>query len=540
MGELDKAIEYNTKLAEVKDILKKIGKLGIKSTSYLNKVKEIENETAVKINVSYDTFCTSESNTFLVDSLNHNYSKALQQLDKIYNYVCSLYEVYYVLDSDYKSLRKKVDEVNQNNFMEIASKIKDLLVVLKFSGTVKYDEEKKFVDNIYALVYRMIKIELLYGSRSLFDYIKSDETDMLFIAALIKKDADKMIRNGENASLTNKLLELEKKGLSNRFYFDEDLLMILIAENSEVFDKVKKEFLVKYEEYDKASKDLMEVRSGKDDLSKTIQNNRVRLRNINLKKFGKNMLFALDIAAVCGAIYVTTDLAKALSTTTTYKTVTTFYDSTHAEVEENVIYADSVDDSLSLVEYSPWEEPGYFREGYTRNVYTYDLSNLEETYNSIKDYLHSDLKEYVTFDEEIETVEEKPEDIYEGNKYVIERVMQDKTDSQIQINQGNFNDLKTLFGTFLSGFDFLLLFWINKKLQLRKKKKECKKTFIANKEKFLELEMQIAHLLDTLNEMRKGIYQYYDQLPNILKEDGDIKKKLLLLEDEKKNNGEML
>ena len=72
MGELDKAIEYNTKLAEVKDILKKIGKLGIKSTSYLNKVKEIENETAVKINVSYDTFCTSESNTFLVDSLNHN------------------------------------------------------------------------------------------------------------------------------------------------------------------------------------------------------------------------------------------------------------------------------------------------------------------------------------------------------------------------------------------------------------------------------------------------------------------------------------
>jgi len=52
--------------------------------------------------------------------------------------------------------------------------------------------------------------------------------------------------------------------------------------------------------------------------------------------------------------------------------------------------------------------------------------------------------------------------------------------------------------------------------------------------------MQIAHLLDTLNEMRKGIYQYYDQLPNILKEDGDIKKKLLLLEDEKKNNGEML
>lgn len=440
MGELDKAIEYNTKLAEVKDILKKIGKLGIKSTSYLNKVKEIENETAVKINVSYDTFCTSESNTFLVDSLNHNYSKALQQLDKIYNYVCSLYEVYYVLDSDYKSLRKKVDEVNQNNFMEIASKIKDLLVVLKFSGTVKYDEEKKFVDNIYALVYRMIKIELLYGSRSLFDYIKSDETDMLFIAALIKKDADKMIRNGENASLTNKLLELEKKGLSNRFYFDEDLLMILIAENSEVFDKVKKEFLVKYEEYDKASKDLMEVRSGKDDLSKTIQNNRVRLRNINLKKFGKNMLFALDIAAVCGAIYVTTDLAKALSTTTTYKTVTTFYDSTHAEVEENVIYADSVDDSLSLVEYSPWEEPGYFREGYTRNVYTYDLSNLEETYNSIKDYLHSDLKEYVTFDEEIETVEEKPEDIYEGNKYVIERVMQDKTDSQIQINQGNFND----------------------------------------------------------------------------------------------------
>ena len=187
----DNAIKYNAKLTELKNNLDKVSKMGMKIYDFNNKIEVIEKEVNDKIKDNYDKFFDGKSDVFLNDSLSKIYEEAIKKIDRINEYVISQYDDYYKINNKCIELNDNISNINSNNIDDFVAEVKTLLRKMKSSSCIDYQEEKVLVDDVYDLVYRTIKLELMYNKQSeLIGEVKSDDVDSTYIAELVKQDID--------------------------------------------------------------------------------------------------------------------------------------------------------------------------------------------------------------------------------------------------------------------------------------------------------------------------------------------------------------
>lgn len=382
----------------------------------------------------------------------------------------------------------------------------------------------------------MIKLEIIYSNNSsLLEYIRSDNSDTSYITKLIKDDIQ--ILSDNNKELCNKVRELEKVGLGDKQFLDKELIMLLSIDDINNFtSKAKEIFLNNIDEYTNVSNELMTLnRNNKittDEIIEIKKYNKI----ISLKKLLKRISFLVNMGLVSIAIAFSIKSAKNITQDTEYKTVTTTYDTSMPEKDITEEYLSSRDNSVSLTEYSPWEEPGYFRDNYKRNVYEYDLINVE-FYENIEDYLNPDLKEIIAVTEYVEISDEKPTEEYSDNKYVITQVVQYKDEYRLVDDLASWKVLSALFSFGIVAGDIFLFSLLSKvKLKdLKQSKKNNKQELAEKKQLLIETKNRINELNTELFTLRNDLQQKYDTLPSLLQEDQKIKEKMLSLDNNYKN-----
>lgn len=534
----DKTIEYQAKLIEVTNNIEQLETLEINTDYYKNKVEEIKKETELEIKKQYDSYDKDTTNSLLHDLLAMIYEKSKERLDKINNHIISEYETYYKINGKCKEIENKIKNLDPINIPELVIDAKELLKSIKSSTTIDYDEEQKLVEKIYKVVYEIVKIEIIYSKKdTLLKTLKDDITDVSFISKLIIEESEQLLKKDNNEELQNKLNEINKKGFSDINFLDKDLIILIETNNdNKLIKEMKKNFLKTIDNYENTSFELQQTIDNKIRTEEDIIEIKKKNKIISLKRFGKKIALLLDMALVSAGILLSIKGAKEINKELTYKTITTTYDSSLETNEDPIIeYLPDGQNSVTLVEYTPWEEPGYFRDDYKRTIYTYDLNNIQQFYENPKDYLNPELKELITYTEIDDYSTEIPTDIYEENKYVITHTFQDKTDINETYNKEGWIFLSIAFSGLVLLVNTPLLVLLGKN-NLKLQKKENKQLIEENKELLLENNQQIISLKDQLITMRKNLTKEYEELPKSIQEDKSVKKRMLVLENKQNND----
>lgn len=213
-----------------------------------------------------------------------------------------------------------------------------------------------------------------------------------------------------------------------------------------------------------------------------------------------------------------------------YKTITTVYDSSTDNISSDIKYLPEAEDTVTVVEYQPWEEYNFFDTQYKRNVYTYELDAVNMNYDDIKDYLTSDFKEDVIPTKEEEKSTSKPNDEYKESEYIITKQIQDKDDyNEWDMLSMSFGLMIYLYGgMFWSGFS------IGRPSleELIKILKENKINLKCAKQASLDYKELIEKFYNEVYALKTSIEVDYEKLPIVLKENEEIKRKVLAIKEE--------
>lgn len=113
---------------------------------------------------------------------------------------------------------------------------------MKKMPTINYDDNQKLIEEIYKLVYRGIKLELASKKDSqLLEKIKIDNTDISYVASLIKKDISKEDDKSKQKEIQRKVQEIKQNGFLDIYYLDKELIVMLTSKKDSILISKKEE-----------------------------------------------------------------------------------------------------------------------------------------------------------------------------------------------------------------------------------------------------------------------------------------------------------
>lgn len=523
----DYSIIYNGKLKEIKDNLQKLEDIKISIPTFKKAVENIIKETEISIENNYKLFNNADQTLDLDEANAKVYSQANKEIDKLNQQIIKEYDIYYKITMKYNKLLSLVDDVTEDNICDIVINCRSILSLLKSSSNIDYSFEKDITEKIYQLTYRIIKLELIYSNSAGLLYALKNPTDQNYITELIKEDINLLDKNHPDTKLVKeKVNKLKENGLNNMFLLDKNLIILLaILTDKNLSHKVDSKFFNSLKNYIELEKDMHKTElaisnSKVDEIKKS-------LKIHNLKIFKKKVFLSVNLLLVTSSIVGSAIAIGKLTESKENKVKTTVYDSFTDTKEITERYEDLDTDTISLIEYSPWDEPGYFRDEYSRNVYTYDLEGIKKKYANIEDYLTSDLKEKIKLSEEKEEIEtEKPKDLdYTKNKYIITEKVINEKDFRMVKSKFYWPLFSILSSIGIIAVDFLLLKKLTsvKLKDLKQKKKKVQEELKSDKEKCLENKKSLHELSQLATILKFDALDNYEKLPDIVKETFDIK-----------------
>lgn len=536
----DLSITYNAKLLEVKDNMKQLEKLNFDVSKYAKEIEKIEEETKRGIEASYQTFDKESYSTFLHDSNAQVYGTSITRIDKINRLVMEEYNSYYKITVKCKNLKKQLRNKNYEDIDSLVAEAKTLLKDIRTSSTIDYEMERRLVESIYEAIYKVLKLEIvLNNSSSILEQVKIDETDTAYLIRLIKADIQKLNKE-DGQEIRDKVSKLEEQGLDDSSLLNRDLILLLTLSNDEDLScKAKSHFIESLENHQEISDVYTKVKVDNEELLGHIEDLKKESRKNFLIRLRKKVFLALNLGMIGAGIVGSFNALKDVTKTKEYKTITTTYDSSTDEEKSDFAYEANRDDEINLVEYSPWDTPGYFRDEYERNVYEYNLSGVDATFSNLEAYLTSDIKDDVTYTSTVETAEETPTDLgYTENKYVLTEIKQDKEDFHLVQSYPLWALTTILSSAGILGIDALLIKLLSKnKLHLlRVRKKELKQELKDSKQRLLETKTTLADLDQQCLESREKTLAAYENLPEAVKKSKDVKEKVLTLQRNENNS----
>ncbi len=534
----DMAIKYNARLTKLKQNIERLNALGMSTIDYSNAVAKIEDETNLEIKKSYADFNKEDSNLFLQDSVVDIYTRAIKSIEKIDDYIVLEYDNYYRIKITCEQLESNIKNVDDENIDRFVQETLELLGKLRTSTSINYEIEKSLVEKVYQVVYKMMRLELVYRNASLLlNKVKSSRTDSIYISELIKEDIAHIGEENKNADFITKIQEVEKNSFDSYSYLDEDVLILLNKNsNADFIEEIRDKFFKQYNQFVIKSDQQIVIKSQYNDCLASIDGLKIQINKFRLSRLRKQLHLLFNLGLLGCGVLSSIIISRNLTQKTEYETTTTTYDSSDSSIDSDVEFRGSTSNSISLVEYSQWEEPGYYRDKYKRNVYRYDLSSLDNIYDDLEDYLNPMLKDKISISEEVvETTTDKPSEQYSGSKYVITKKVQDKSVSR-KVDRPNLWSLSAIFSSVLIiSIDLLALKKLSKtKLKdLRNEIKDHKLEIKEKKQKSLTLNKSFDEVTTEMAQLRSQLEHEYDKLPIMLQKDKDIKEKVLVLKSEK-------
>ena len=524
MIEFDMGIIYNSKLKETRNTIEKLKSLSFNLDNIINSVNNIDSMVKEKIKEIYDN--KKDNNVFFNDEIKYIYDNAIKKLNNINEYLKKEYEKYYKISTLTKKLNNRIQDINEENVDEAVLLSKELLNILKTSSTIDYEAEKDIVSNVYDAIYKVIKLEILYSNDTkLLDMVKNDDVDSQYIANLIKKD----INNIKDKSDINRvLMNIENNGLDDKYLIDKNLITLISLYNSNNLKlKTRNKLISNIDEYESLSRDLVYLESDNKKIQGKIDKLNNKRSNLIKKKIKQKGMLTINALLVSIIIAGGSLGIKHIAKEKKYKTITTKYDSYTDTFDVEEEYTRGKDESIKLTEYSPWDSPGYFRDNYTRNVYSYDISDISADYSDISKFLNSNIRDNIRYDESTEKKKNLPEDYgYGENKYIIEEVKKVLDDYIIDdIDNVKLILLCLMYALAIIGTDILLIHSSKKeKLNAIKEKIRELESDLENYNSELDSNKEeLASIRNRINALQQLIFGPYESLPNVIKESNDIK-----------------
>jgi len=361
------------------------------------------------------------------------------------------------------------------------------------------------------------------------------------------KSADSEYDNYEEKILekieedTSKKIEEIYQNFTNWDYFlleslnavYEEAIKRLNVLNNKVTKKYKyclliaKQMQEKIKEYENTKKELEDRKLVYSYYDEKIPKIKSEIRQTKKRIRGRKIVLTVNLGLVGGLMAVSfISQLKNIK----YKTITTVYDSSTDNISSDIKYLPEAEDTVTVVEYQPWEEYNFFDTQYKRNVYTYELDAVNMNYDDIKDYLTSDFKEEVIPTKEEEKSTSKPNDEYKESEYIITKQIQDKDDyNEWDMLSMSFGLMIYLYGgMFWSGFS------IGRPSleELIKILKENKINLKCAKQASLDYKELIEKFYNEVSALKTSIEVDYEKLPIALKENEEIKRKVLAIKEE--------
>ncbi len=290
---------------------------------------------------------------------------------------------------------------------------------------------------------------------------------------------------------------------------------------------IAKQMQEKIKEYENTKKELEDRKLVYSYYDEKIPKIKSEIRQTKKRIRGRKIVLTVNLGLVGGLMAVSfISQLKNIK----YKTITTVYDSSTDNISSDIKYLPEAEDTVTVVEYQPWEEYNFFDTQYKRNVYTYELDAVNMNYDDIKDYLTSDFKEEVIPTKEEEKTTSKPNDEYKESEYIITKQIQDKDDyNEWDMLSMSFGLMIYLYGgMFWSGFS------IGRPSleELIKILKENKINLKCAKQASLDYKELIEKFYNEVSALKTSIEVDYEKLPIALKENEEIKRKVLAIKEE--------
>lgn len=290
---------------------------------------------------------------------------------------------------------------------------------------------------------------------------------------------------------------------------------------------IAKQMQEKIKEYENTKKELEDRKLVYSYYDEKIPKIKSEIRQTKKRIRGRKIVLTVNLGLVGGLMAVSfISQLKNIK----YKTITTVYDSSTDNISSDIKYLPEAEDTVTVVEYQPWEEYNFFDTQYKRNVYTYELDAVNMNYDDIKDYLTSDFKEDVIPTKEEEKSTSKPNDEYKESKYIITKQIQDKDD------YNECDMLSMLFGLMI--YSYGGMFWSGFSIgrpsleELIKILKENKINLKCAKQASLDYKELIEKFYNEVSALKTSIEVDYEKLPIALKENEEIKRKVLAIKEE--------
>lgn len=525
---------YEAKLVEINDNLKDLKDIDISTKELESQVKKIKEKTQEEIETCYQE---NSDNVFCNDLINQIYCNATKNLDKINNTIIRKYEEFYIIINTYNELNNV--DITKENIEDIKNSTITLLRKI-LHATENIENYNKVLDKIYEFAYKVVQYELMFNKASnVLNVLKDYPASISPIARLIKKDINILSKEKQN-ELEKELGNINKKGFNDIYYLNSDLISFLIINSMASKRDLKKleeginDAYLKYEELKKQKEDSEKEVVLK---IKKIKDSKKQKSAIWRKRIGQKALFVLNIAGIVGASVLAYNLVDRIPDVKHYRTTYITYDSSNPdEVDKEITYKGKKKNKLKIVEYSPWEEPGYFRTGYKRNVYKYALKGDILYSDNVEDYLNEEFKEYIDnihSNFSVETSKEKPLEDYKENKYIIKQTYQNRTNFKYVENK--IGKILALIASIIGigVIDLIIAATYHKHRENTKASLlEVKEVLIEEERLLLEEKSSLNSIDRNLENIKKRFLEQYETLPQPLKEDEEIQKRIRKLNEE--------
>lgn len=509
----DTAQVYKAKLIEITKKISDIESLGFNTEKLKEELSSI----------------TYKANSNVKKSKNHNfdglvasdYMNATSELTKLESKLDE-YDIYFKA-YNFALYVNKIS-LNESNIDNIREEIKRILNGLRNSSNIDYEDEKVIVESVYDAVFKVICYEIEnYNSSEIYDYCKKNETDTLYLHAIIAKNISG-IQLSDYREIEEEILRIRKDGLDTNLFDIELLKKIIFRDRKEEFVKsVEKrinEIVMSHNMVIVKQNQLNEEISNNQNSIVNLKQKITRLR-LTLSKRIACLLISLSIPV--GSFLISKKLLEEpfteYSYDVSYDEFNTIYDKTSHEVKRENLSKPEEYNQVIVNKYTPFEAMEGGLEG--RYKYTYDVSFLE--YDNIDDYIDyvkNECKYAPTISTEYRKDLDNPIDAQIDYYEVVKRYV-DLESKKEEICTGSIYVLSLIISFVIS----FILFMINTMLS---------EDYVIDYNYF-----PLSEFLDEIDELReykKDVVKYQKEikqkLPLLLEEIGKSKELRTLFNDE--------
>ena len=541
----DKAIEFNAEVLNSKKMIASLNSIGINTKIYEKELQRIIIDS--EPHYSQKSLTDNTGVQIMAKATTElEYIKAISSLRNLQNEMRK-YSIYF-------SASNYIDSVDidacftEEQLTVIAENIIGLLKTINASDTKSYASEKRIVERLYHFAYLFIKIELRkQGTSKVLYWAKDDPCATSFINSEVQKDLDSLSdREKSNPQIKKILASAKAQGLDFSYLNEALILCIAIQNDDIVLNKVREELLEIIKELKALVKSLEKESNKVNILDDQVASLKQKLQKKSIVKDSIKMVASLSIIA--GIVFGSYQVARHIIKTPRYMTTNDTYSisdnlQTPSISEYQSLIGEDDTPETYIIEYSPWERESFLEE-FTREVTTYDVSNVE--YENLEDYLQLNLYDLgILGESETETKESlTPSDLYNDEIREVERIYQDVLD--VKYEPANFS-IKTLLIFYVVWY--LVDKYISKCLKTEtitdyikdfskrnKKRKELKEAYLDQEHRLKEALDNFKTLLSKNDKARARFIELYQKYAPFLQDDNLEQNYQKLIREKRKEN----